>query len=179
MPNDTSGLRRGPVTPWQKGVSANPNGKISLKNDLKRANTIGMPADLKALLDEYVTNGADLFSELGEEEYFTRFQAAVTAVIERIPPLLEPADARAMWWRMILPVCYAGPQRDKDSNWSYASAEVGTRLLGKPKDTLSVEDGGRTPIDWTRVPEERRGPIGVVLVELHGYLNDPESSTEH
>lgn len=31
MANDTSGLRRGPVNPWPKGVSANPNGKISIK----------------------------------------------------------------------------------------------------------------------------------------------------
>lgn len=74
---------------------------------------------------------------------------------------LTPEDARARWWAAVLPVAFAGPQRAKDSNWTYAASEVGNRLLGKPKETLEVS-GGMTPeqvalFDALRMtPHERR-----------------------
>jgi hypothetical protein len=91
---------------------------------------------------------------------------------------LTPADARARWWAMILPVAFAGPCGPKDTNWTYASAEVGTRLLGKPKETIAIEDGNATPIDWSLVPEERRPALTAAILELQGYLSAP-SDTEH
>lgn len=54
---------------------------------------------------------------------------------------LDPETARARWWAMILPVAFAGPRGQKDSNWTYAASEVGNRLLGKPKESVEISGG--------------------------------------
>lgn len=155
----------------------NAGGKPSIANDLERARLIGVPAEILAVLDEWHEEGGERLAELGPDGFLAGLRQAMDDATKRVLPL-DPAEARAMWWRTILPVVYAGPSGSKDSVWTYASQEVGVRLLGKPKETIAVE-GGTTPIDWTRVPPEKRDTIGAVLLELQGYLSQPESDTEH
>lgn len=90
-----------------------------------------------------------------------------------------PAEARAKWWAMVLPIAFAGPRRPNDRNWAYAAQEVGTRLLGKPKETVAIEHTDLTPVDWSAVPEEEREEILVAITKLQAYVGEPESDAEH
>jgi hypothetical protein len=52
-----------------------------------------------------------------------------------------PAEARARWWAVVMEVALDGPAGPKDSNWTYAAKEVGDRLLGRPKETVEIQQG--------------------------------------
>jgi hypothetical protein len=165
--------------PFKKGdPRINPGGKPSVVRDLERARAIGTPVEVAAVLTEWLDAGPARLNELGPEGFLTGLRAALDEATKRILPV-TPEEARAMWWRAILPVAFAGPMGPKDSNWTYAQQEVGVRLLGKPKETIALEDGGQTPIDWTRVPEDERPPLLAAVLKLQGYLKHPESDTEH
>lgn len=167
----------GPPKPFTKGVSGNPGGKISLQKDLERARAIGVPPEVAAVLKEWQENAAERLAELGPDGFLSGLAQALDDATRRVLPL-DAAEARAMWWRTVLPVAFAGPCGPKDSVWTYASQEVGNRLLGKPKETIAVE-GERTPIDWSRVPEEERPALAAAILKLQRYLSSPDSDTEH
>lgn len=161
-----------------KGRSGNPGGPPKLKNDLKRAALIGVPPEVTATLEEWFEDASARLAELGAESFIAALRAALDEATKRVLPV-DPAEARAMWWRTILPVVFSGPSGSKDSVWTYASGEVGNRLLGKPKEHVVLEDGNAPPIDWTRVPAERREFLQAAIAELLAYVTEPESATEH
>lgn len=162
---------------FPKGTSGNPGGRPSIVKDLERARHIGVPAEVKTTLDEWFLDAAEHLSKLGPQGFIAGLQQALQDATAKVVPL-NLDEARAMWWRTILPIAFAGPLRDKDSNWQYAHDTVGVRLLGKPKEHVVLEGTDTTPIDWTRVPEHRRDPLGEMVIELHGYLSEP-GATEH
>lgn len=161
-----------------KGQSGNPGGKVSLANDLKRAQMIGVPPEVTRALDEWFENAGDKLADLGADGFIAGLRAALDEATQRVLPV-DPAHARAMWWRMILPIAFAGPQGQKDSNWSYASQEVGVRLLGKPKETIAVESSDAPRIDWSQVPEDEREDILRAIQRLQAYMGEPASDAEH
>jgi hypothetical protein len=168
----------GAGTPWKPKQSGNPNGKISLKNDLKRAKEIGALPELHRVLNEWRESAGERLAELGAEGFVAALQAAIREACEiDLPP--TPEVARAMWWRTTLPVAFAGPCGPKDTVWTYANSEVGNRLLGKQKDHVVLEGSETPPVDWKRVPEEERQALQEAMLRLLGYLGEPASPTEH
>lgn len=163
---------------YPKGTSGNPGGQPSLKNDLERARIMGVPPEISKVLEEWRLEADERFAEFGAAGFVAGLQQALDAAMETSMPL-TPADARAMHLRTTWKVFIAGPESAKDSVWVYTAGEWNIRLWGKPKEHVVVEDGNATPIDWSRVPEDRRGPLGDAIVELHGYLSEPDSKTEH
>lgn len=162
------GDRRG-ANGFKPGVSGNPGGKVSLANDLKRAAMIGVPAEVLSVLEEWREDADTRLAELGALAFLAGLSQALDDACKRVLPV-DAAEARAMWWRTILPIAFAGPCGPKDSNWTYASQEVGVRLLGKPKETIAIEGSDSTPIDWSKVPEERREYLLAAIAELQSYI---------
>lgn len=166
------------VGPDGRGRSGNPGGQPSLKKDLERARHIGIPAEIKAVLEEWREDAEERLTALGGADQFVAgLYAALQQAADRILPI-DAAEARAWWWRTILPVAFAGPLRDKDSNWQYAHDTVGVRLLGKPKETIALEGGESRPVDWSKVPEAEREELLQALLKLQAYIGEP-SDTEH
>lgn len=187
MPDDVKPPRGRPGQPgnvptnaWRPGRSANPNGKVSLKNDLKRAHEMGLLPELRRVVSEWREAAAENLAELGAEGFCTAFLAAVDEAV-RIDLPTTPENARAQWWRTTGTVAFSGPMGPKDSVWTYANGDVGNRLFGKPKEHVVIEDGASPPVDWSRVPEDRREAILEVILELQGYLDasEPAAPTEH
>jgi hypothetical protein len=170
--------QRGAGRPFEKGRSGNPNGKISLKNDLKRAVAIGTLPELHRVLDEWFGEASAKLAELGPDGFIAGLREAIREAMALDLPV-TPEDARAQWWRTLLPVAFAGPSGTKDSVWTYAQQEVGVRLLGKPKEHVVLEEGAAPPVDWKRVPESEREELQAAMLKLLGYLGEPESMTEH
>ncbi len=174
------GAARRPGNPaWVKGKSQNPGGNPSIKKDLERARHLGIPDEIKQVLEQWRNEADDRMAELGGPSGFVAgLFAALQQATERILPV-SVEEARAWWWRTILPIAFAGPLRDKDSNWQYAHDTVGVRLLGKPKDTVVIEGGDGTPVDWSRVPEEEREALLAAMLKLQAYIGEPPSDAEH
>lgn len=162
---------------FRPGQSGNPGGKPSIANDLKRAAVIGIPVEISEVLDEWALESHARLRELGPDGFIAGLRAALEDATKRIPPV-DAAEARAMWWRTILPIAFAGPQGPKDSNWTYANQEVGVRLMGKPKETIAIEGSEAPAIDWNKVPEDEREGLLQAIVKLQGYVSAP-SPTEH
>lgn len=157
------------------GKSGNPGGQPSIKKDLERAATVGIPAEVLATIDEWLEDGEERLKELGADGFLRGLRRAIDEAGRR--EVLTPADARAMWWRTVLPIAFAGPKKDNDRNWAYAHETVGVRLLGKPKEHVVVEGSESRPIDWRAVPEERREFLLAAITELQAYIDAPV--TEH
>jgi hypothetical protein len=163
---------------YPKGTSGNPGGKPSIARDLERARTVAVPPDVLAVIDRWTNDEpAKLLADLGPEKFLEGFRAELLQAAERVPAI-TPADARAMWWRTILPVAWAGPSGPKDSSWVYAQQETGNRLLGKPKDHVVIEGSPEAPIDWSKVPPERREKLLEALAELE-MLQGADGPVEH
>lgn len=168
----------GPGRPFPKGKSGNPGGQPSLVNDLKRAQIVGIPPEIQEVLDEWRDGAGKRLTELGAEGFIAGLNDAIRAATARVLPM-DPAEARAMWWRTVFPVFLRGPSGNKDSVWTYTSQEIGVRLLGKPKETIAIEDTGGAPIDWSKVPEDERESLLASIVKLQTYLGEPTTDTEH
>lgn len=163
---------------FKPGQSANPGGKPSIARDLERARTVAVPPDVLAVIERWISDEPRaLLADLGPEKFLEGFRAELLAVAQNIPPL-TPADARALWWRTILPIAWAGPSGPKDSSWVYAQQETGVRLLGKPRDTVVIENGAEAPIDWAKVPAERREKLLEAITELE-LLQAADGPVEH
>jgi hypothetical protein len=161
------------------GTSGNPGGQPSIKRDLERARVSGVPVEVTETLDEWFLDAHARVRELGADGFIAGLREALTAATQRVMPI-DPTEARAMWWRTVFPIFLAGPSGTKDSVWTYTSQEIGVRLLGKPKETIAVEGtDSAAQIDWKKVPEEERVPLGEALLRLQAYLSNPDSSTEH
>lgn len=165
-------------TKFQPGRSGNPGGQPSLKRDLERAKAIGIPQEILDVLEEWRMDADERFAELGAAGFVAGLQSALQEATQRVLPV-DAAEARAMWWRAILPIAFAGPQGAKDSNWQYAHDTVGVRLLGKPKETIAIESSDTSAIDWRRVPEEEREEILKAITKLQAYVGEPASQAEH
>lgn len=177
---DAKGRGRGFGRPFTEGTSGNPGGRPvgSLKYDIPRAKTIGTMPELHAVLDEWAELAEEKLATMGATRFIATLQAEIRQACEiDLPPTAE--IARAQWWRTLLPVAFRGPNGTKDSVWTYAQQEVGVRLLGKPKEHVVVEEGAAPPVDWKRVPEAERERLQASMLELLGYLDEPESATEH
>lgn len=83
--------------------------------------------------------------------------AAVHAANPNLPG--TTAEARRLWWQMILPVAFKGPNGNPkgDADWRYAAQEVGNRLLGKPKEHVEVS-GSITPAESALLAAIRMTP---------------------
>ncbi len=164
---------------FKPGISGNPGGRLSIAKDLERARTVAVPPDVMAVIDRWMNEDPKaLLAELGPERFLADFRAELLDAAQRIPAL-TPADARALWWRTILPIAWAGPSGPKDSSWVYAQQETGVRLLGKPKDTVVIEGSEAPPIDWSKVPASEREGLLEAISRLQGYVGAPASETEH
>ena len=163
---------------FKAGISGNPGGRASIAKDLERARTVAVPPDVMAVIERWINEEPRaLLAELGPEKFLEGFRAELVAAAQNIPAL-TPADARALWWRTILPIAWAGPSGPKDSSWVYAQQETGVRLLGKPKDTVVFEGSSEAPIDWSKVPPERREKLLEAITELE-LLQAADGPVEH
>lgn len=171
-------LPGGGPTSWKPGQSGNPGGAPSIKNDLKRASLLGVPPEVNKTLDEWFAEASERLQDLGAQAFVAQLKQALDDAVKRTVPM-DTQEARAWWWRTIWPIFLAGPSGTKDSVWIYTAGEMGNRLLGKPKEHVVLEDGTTTPIDWKRVPEERRAALGAAILELQGYFSEPANNTEH
>lgn len=163
---------------YRPGQSGNPGGRPSIVKDLERAKQIGVPPEVQAALTEWFQDADEHLSKLGAQGFVAGLQQALQDAAAKVLPV-NLDEARAMWWRTILPIAFAGPLRDKDSNWQYAHDTVGVRLLGKPKEHVVLEGSDATPIDWTKVPEEEREELLKAIIKLQAYLGESPSSSEH
>jgi hypothetical protein len=68
---NTGGFKKGP------DPRRNPGGKISLANDLKRAQVIGIPAEIQQVLDEWADTADKKLAELGPVKFMSNLRAAV------------------------------------------------------------------------------------------------------
>lgn len=164
---------------FKPGQSGNPGGPPKLKNDLKRAALIGVPPEVLSTLEEWFEDAASRLAELGAEGFVQGLRAALTEATQKVLPL-DPAEARAMWWRTVWPVFIAGPSGPKDSVWVSVKQDTGDRLFGKAKEHVTIsDDNTRAPIDWKRVPEEEREALLAAILKLQAYTGEPETPTEH
>ena len=162
-----------------KGKSGNPGGPPKLKNDLKRAALIGVPPEVTATLEEWLEDASSRLGELGAEGIVAALKAALDEATKRVLPI-DPAEARAMWWRTVWPVFMAGPCGPKDSVWVSVKQDTGDRLFGKAREHVTIQDGEPPPgIDWKRVPEEERESLLAAILKLQAYTGEPETPTEH
>jgi len=121
--------------------------------------------------------GADPRRNAGGRPSIVNDLRAAGAIDPSLPT--TPAEARAKWWAMILPVAFAGPQGPRDSNWIYAAGEAGVRLLGKPKETVVIEGSEESPVDWSKVPEDRREKLLEALTEIELIVAPVDEPVEH
>ncbi len=162
-----------------KGRSGNPGGPPKLKNDLKRAALIGVPPEVTATLEEWLEDAGSRLAELGPRGFIAALRAALDEATKRVLPV-DPAEARAMWWRTVWPVFMAGPCGPKDSVWVSVKQDTGDRLFGKAREHVTISEGESSPqIDWNRVPEEERHELGMAMMRLQTYLSEPGTDTEH
>lgn len=112
---------------------------------------------------------------------------AVNAANPNLPG--TTAEARRLWWNMILPVAFRGPNGNPkgDADWRYAAQEVGHRLLGKPKEHVEIT-GAISPAESALLaalqmtPDERMRRLDEIAAEDERALDEgppPDSNDDN